>query len=153
MHFLDVICAWENFGMSFVWIGCVCGQLWGVGQSGAYAPLGFWCSIIFRNDLFGMKLGGFVLRVKRNTNRQKISGQDILGDIPGPEFFQHSGKFLFWLKMMCLDAGIVCLLSEIIFPGQDQDHGPRPVFGQKVQKIPKFIEIFFQCIERSNNIF
>ena len=59
--FLCVECAEENFGISFVKIGCVCGKLQGKRSSDRNRSLWFLVPFLFQFASFGLKLGQHVL--------------------------------------------------------------------------------------------
>ena len=89
MRFLDAKCPGENFGISFVNIGCVIGELQGKRPSDRNRSLCFFLAFLFCFYLFGLKLGEILFSIMRNINQQEFLDRDIPGDIPGPAFFYN----------------------------------------------------------------
>ena len=76
--------------------------LWGVmakRPSDRNRSLWFFLTFFFSFDLFGLKLGQYVLSGLENVNQQKFFGSGYSGDIPGPGFVIISRNFLFCVEM------------------------------------------------------
>ena len=72
--FLNAKCAGEKFGISFMRIRCVCGELWWKRSSDRNRSLCFFLTVFFSFASVGLKLGQHVLAGTFNKNLQKFSG-------------------------------------------------------------------------------
>ena len=96
--FLHAKCAGENFGILFVKIGWVCGQLWGKRPSDRNRSLWFFVSFLFCFDSFRLKLSQYVLTGLGNVNSQNFFGSGYSRGYPRTRICYNQWKIYILLE-------------------------------------------------------